>query len=782
MIRNYFKIAWRNLLKNKLFSLINIVGLGLAIPFALLSLMQVQSAFEFDNFHPETERIYRVTTQLKSPTGEITKYGSSPLAVANNLKENYPFVEKATHTAREFGWELTNRIKTIQVNSLFVEPEFFELFAFPLQKGNLPEAPNSIVLSQEMAHIFFGDSNPIGKTLSHHDYGEFTITGVLKPYKKNTHLRSDVLVSMATYNKHSIQDIQVDLTGYTYVKLKTKENREDLDAALATITGKTNELLRDREEKRIFQSQAFTRISPDFEELEDNPYVESLRDLSVNFFMALAIILLAGFNYTNLTLARSLNRAKEVGIRKVSGASRNQLVVQFICESIVIALFALVIGFFILKVMEQFITVNWITWEVDNYLILWSVFIVFTIFTGAIAGIIPARILSRFSPAKVLKGNLNPASFGKIGFRKSLVVVQFVVTACFIFLIANMFSQFNYMATDNENFNRKGIYNISVQGDPALLANDIATHKNVESIGFTSAPFGGTSMTAGIKKEKLEENIGASYYAVDAGFINNMELELIAGENIPETSGPSSSNFVVVNEKTLYTLGMGEPLEAIGKTIILNEGDPVTIKGVVKDFCYYIYQFDTRPLVLQYNPEKFQVLSIRTKGNFDEAVFRAEMGSIWKKHHPYEDIAISNYQEELYERYYPGADMKFMGMVCLSIFIIAIMGLLGIVTYTTEKRFKEIGIRKVMGASVKAIVKELSAGFFKLLMISAAICLPLGYLISYLFINIFAFNDGVAIGLMLLLFSSILFIALVVIGIQSAKAAMANPVKILRTE
>lgn len=782
MLKNYIKIACRNLWKNKLFSFVNIMGLGLAIPFALLSLMQVQSVYEYDNFHDEREKIFRVTTQIKTPAGKVTKYGSSPQAVSNDLRENFPFVDDATHITRDFGGELSNKIKTIQASILFVEPQFFDLFVFPLEKGNIPESPNTLVLTREMSQILFGDVNPIGKTLSHLDYGEFTVTGILKPYKKTTHLRSDVLVSMATYNKFSKQNTQVDQTGYTYVKLKNEENREDLDAALVSISGKTNDMLKDREETKIFQSQAFSKISPDFEELEDNPYVESLRDLSVNFFMALAIILLAGFNYTNLTLARSLNRAKEVGIRKVTGASRYQLMWQFICESIVIALFALVIGFFLLKIMEQFITVNWITWEVDNYLILWAVFIIFTILTGAVAGIIPARILSRFSPAKVLKGNLSPASFGKIGFRKSLVVIQLVVTTCFIFLIANMYSQFNYMATDNENFNRKNIFNISVNGDPTLLANEIAGHKNVEKISFTSAPFGGTAITAAIKSNKISDNLAASYYAVDANFIDNMELEIIAGENIPEPAGTTPSHFVVVNEKTLHTLGLGTPQDAVGKTIFLNQDQEVAIAGVVRDFCYYIYQFETRPLVLQYNPEKFQVMSIKTSGIVDETAFREEIGVIWKKHNPFEAIAISNYEAELFERYYPGADMKFMGMVCLSIFIIAIMGLLGIVTYTTEKRFKEIGVRKVLGASVKAIVKELSSGFLKLLMISAAICLPLGYLLSLFFINIFAFNNGVAVGLMLLLFLLIIGIAIVTIGIQAAKAAITNPAKILRTE
>lgn len=780
MIRNYFKIAWRNLWKQKLFSFINILGLGLAIPFAMLSLMQVQSAFEFDNFHPDRERIYRVTTDIISKSGDVIKYASSPAGIAEDLEQDSPVVELATATSREYGWELTNRIQSLRVNSLFVEPDFFQIFDFPLEKGSFPEMPNTLVLSKEMAENFFGDADPVGKTLSHHDYGEFTVTGVLKPYKRNTHFRSDVMVSMASL-KRDITNTS-ELSGYTYVKLHEKSEGKDLDAALASVTKAFKNRNIDKEEELLFRSQTLSQISPDFQGLEDNPYTETLVDLSANLLMSLAIILLAGFNYTNLTLAKSLSRAKEVGIRKVAGAVRHQLITQFICEAILVALLSLVIGVFVLKLIQEFIHVNWITWEVDNYWILWLVFIAFAVLTGALSGAIPAKILSGFSPAKVLKGDINPASFGKIGFRKSLVVIQFVVTACFIFLIANMYSQFQYQATDNENFNRKGIYNLTVNKDYDKLKNDLERHKNVDQIGLTSTPFGGTSMKASIKKNAQHENVAASYYAVNSNFISNMELEFVAGENLPETTKESASNFVVVNEQTLYSLGLGTPLEAVGKIITLNDQQEVTIAGVVKNFNYNLYQFPTNALVLQYNPSKFNVLSIKTKGDIQDAAFKADLSTIWKNHFPFEEFSYSNYEKDLYKRYSQGEEMKFMGMVCFTIFIIAIMGLLGIVTYTTEKRYKEVGIRKVLGASVAAIVKELSVGFAKMLLIASAISLPLGYLISYYFIDIFTFNNGVAIGLMAVLFISILLIAFITIAIQAVKAAVTNPVKNLRTE
>lgn len=782
MIIHYFKTAWRNLCKNKLFSFINILGLGLAIPFALLSLMQVQSTFEFDNFHPGAENIYRIITDVESKNGDISSYASSPIPLAEELEQGIPFVEKATATKRASGWELTDRFKTIRVNSLYVEPDFFNLFAFPLDNGSFSDLPNTLVISKEMAEVFFGDLNPVGQILSHHDYGDFTVTGVLKPYKSNTHFKSDVMVSMATIKKIEKLNRTDALSGFTYVKLHPKADKEDLDAVLIDLSNRLANINPLQEQKSTFRSQKFTDISPDLEGLLDNPYAKSFADLSVNLFMALAIILLAGFNYTNLTLARSLSRAKEVGVRKVAGASRSQLILQFICESILVALLALVIGFFVLKLMEDYLTINWLVWEVDNYIILWSVFLVFTIVTGIIAGIIPAKILSSFSPAKVLKGEINPSSFGKTGFRKSLVVVQFVVTSCFIFLISNMYSQFKYQANDNENYNRKNIYNISVSGNYQLLRNEIAGHKDVDKIGLASAPFGATSVRSKIKKDKLDPGLLASFYAVNNDFIENMHLKFMAGNNLADGSRSAASSQVVVNEQAIYELNLGNPAEAVGRTFFLNDEQQVVIQGVVQNFNFNLYQFQTEPLVLQNDPSKFNILSIKVKGEVDEDVFKSEMAALYKKHFPHEEMAYSNYEEELYNRYFQGEEMKFMAMVGATIFIIAIMGLLGIVTYTTEKRFKEIGIRKVLGASVTTIVKELSGGFLKLLLISTVICLPLGYLISFLFINNFAYNGGIPIGLMLLLMALILAIALFTIAIQAARAAVANPAEILRTQ
>jgi putative ABC transport system permease protein len=787
MIKNYFKIAWRNLWKNKLFSFINIMGLGLAIPFALLSLLQVQSTFEFDNFHLNSDRIYRIITDETPTNGKTVKYASSPYLLSDNLKNDYACVDKSTKVVRDFGWELNNRIKTLKINTIYVEPTFFEIFNFSLEKGTLPTEPNTLVLTHEMAETFFNDINPIGKTLSHPTFGLFTVTGVLKPYKKGTQFKSDVMVSMATYTNFKKDATKpqswADYETHTFVRLKPNTQPQALDAAIQEVAKKSNNELVFAKKTHQFRKQSLKDISPDFENLRYNPYVSDLEDFYFNFGMALAIILLAGFNYTNLTLARSLSRAKEVGIRKVAGAARSQLVIQFTCEAVLIALFSLGVGMVILELIYRFAQVNWFVWEVENQTLIGVVFIVFTLILGILAGILPAWILSSFQPVNVLKGTLSPASFGKINFRKSLVVIQFVVTMCFVFWIGHLYNQFQYMANDNDNFNRKNIFNISLADDKfKLLKNDIATHRNVERIGLTSTPFGSEGANYMMKANRTSDNLGMIYYAVDSNFINNMQLTFVAGKNLPITHIDSAGNFVLINEHTVSALNLGTPQEAIGKTVFVNDRAEFTVTGVLKNFCYSNYQREIVPLVFHYNPSEFHVLSIKTSSNTAEKEFIADMKAIWKRHYPTEEMGFSWYQSDMYERYYPTKDMQFSWVASFMVFVIAMMGLLGMVTYEAEKRVKEIGIRKVIGATVFEIVKILSWRFVKLLLIAGCIALPIGYISGSMLLGIFTFHAPVNIGLMVLIFCGILGIALLTIGIKAVRSAVANPVKSLRTE
>jgi putative ABC transport system permease protein len=787
MYSNYLKIAFRNLWKNKLFSFINIVGLGLAIPFSLLSFLHLQSSFEFDNFHPDSDRIYRITTNEKTSDGTISRYASSPFFLSDHLKKEYPSIEITTKTIRDFGWELSNRLKSLKANTIYVEPSFFQIFGFYIEKGDLPIEPNSLVLSHEMAEKFYGETNPVGKTLVHPTYGNFKITGVLKPYKKQTQFRSDVMVSMSTYEnkvKNSPQALAWDkYESFTYVKLIPKANINSLELAIKDVAKKTNPFLEASKKTNEFRIQSINDISPSIEKLKYNPYVEDMLDISFNFAVPLLILLLAGFNYTNLTLARSLSRAKEVGVRKVMGAFRKQLIFQFVCEAIIVSFFSLLLGVILLQIMRETLHVNWLTWEVDNQVYIWITFFIFSLFLGILAGILPAWILSGFQPVTVLKGTLSPASFGKINFRKSLMVIQFAVSMIFIFWIGHFYNQFEYMATENDNFNRKGIFNISmVDNKFGLLKDEISKNKNVVSIGLTSIPFGGVTAENGLKSNVNEENIATYYYAADHQYIENMQLKFVAGQNIPPTQSDSAGNFVVINEKAVEKLRLGTPKEAIGKAVFLDNSNQLTVSGVVQNFCHFNYQFDIEPLVFQYNPSHFHVLSVKVNNDVSKTEFLEEMKTVWNKQYPYDPLVGVWLDSELYDRYYPAEDMKIMGVASMVILTIAIMGLLGMITFSTEKRMKEIGIRKVMGASIFSIIKELSMSYTKLIIIAGIIALPIGYVSGVIFQSIFTFHSNVNIGLMLAFFTSISLFAIFTIGYFSLKASLMNPVKSLRSE
>ncbi|MCP9765925.1 ABC transporter permease [Lacihabitans soyangensis] len=787
MIKNYIKIAFRNLWKNKLFSFINIFGLGLALPFALLSLLHLQSTFEFDNFHQNRERIFRIITDEKTNQGKKVSYASSPFLLADKLRIDYPGVEFSTKTMREFGWELSNQLKNLKVNIIYIEPDFFNIFNFKLEKGEYPTEPNTLVISQETAERFYKNLNPIGQILNHPTYGAFKITGVLKPFKKETQFKSDVMVSMATYEKrmqgNPITKSWGQYESFSFVKLRPKVNPASLDLALAQIAEKTNVNLVQNKKRNEFRKQALADISPSEEDLQNNPYVDKWSDIYVNFSIPIMILVLAGFNYTNLTLARSLGRSREVGVRKVMGAVRSQLIVQFIAEAVLIAFSALIVGVLILSLMKEYIHVNWVTWKVDNPYFIVIIFCIFALLLGVTAGSLPAWILSSFQPVKVLKGTLSPASFGKINFRKSLIVIQFIVTLGFIFQIGHMYNQFKYMATENENFNRKGIFNLAIPSKNAkLITQEISENKNVKKIGFTSVPFGGITTQLGIGTQKKGENTASYYYASDRNFIENMNLTFVAGQNLPISSGDSAGNFVIINEKAVEKLNLGSTKEAVGKTIFLNENIEVQVIGVVKNFCHFNYQFEIQPLVFQYNPAMFRSMVIQTEGKTDQAEFETFVKTLWKKQNPYESVSYSWFEEEMYDRYYPAEDMKMMGIACLVILVIAVMGLLGMVIYTTEKRVKEIGIRKVLGASVTEVVTILSWSFLKLLLLAGVIALPIGIFGGLLFNGLFTFNNGLNFSLMAMFFITVLLIAILTIAYYSMRAAFTNPVNSLRAE
>lgn len=776
-----------------MFSLINVLGLGMAMSFCLLILIQVQSSFEKDRFHPYPDRTYRILTDVTNKEGKRFSLATTPLPLAGKLSAEQSGIERAARVVRGFSGTFSSSIKSLPVDGLYADPDYFNMFGFRLERGRPATAPYAIVLTHETAARFFGDTDPVGKTLTHKTLGAFTVTGVFAPLGgKKTHLESDLVVSMATYpllHPEVAQDNWLNYNAYTYVLLHKGLHPEVVDRALADVE-KSNRQTVDLTgiQSYHFRKQLVSRISPAFEMLYNNPYVEPFFKVLMNIIMALVIVSLAGFNYTNLMLTRSLGRAREVGVRKVSGARRPQLIMQFMLETVMVSLLALGVGYLGLTSMRSFIHAGWLTWEVDNAGLLWAIFFVFALLTGFIAGLLPARILSAYQPVQILRGTLSPGSFGKIGIRKTLIVIQFVVSLVFMIFTGTMYSQFRYMATDNENYNRQHILNIRLpeKENYRLLVNEMAREAGVQCIGITSAPLNEAAARVKISRyEQQQAGIGlqdAFKYSADAHFIDNMQLRFVAGSNLPVMTGDTAKgHFAVINEKAVQTLGLRHPKEAIGKIFLLDSSE-VIITGVVKNFSFMRYELPVAPLVLDYDPQAFRMLSVRVAPAASRDQLTASLGQIWKRFHPYEPFDHSWYAEQLYEDYLEGGDLRLFGVIVAVVFVIAAMGLLGVVTYNTEKRTQEVGVRKVLGASVAQIMGLLSWSFVKLILIAAVIALPLGGFLGSLFLNIFTYHAGPAIWIYLLSIGSLLVVGILSIGIQTYRAALSNPARTLRTE
>jgi putative ABC transport system permease protein len=794
MLYNYLKIAVRNLLRHKLFSFINIFGLATGMSVCLLALMQVREVLEYDRFHPHPERTYRILTDARKVNGDSWHLASAPLPLGEVLAREYGFVEK---TARVYydgnlGGELSYGRKALPVEGAFVDPAFYEIFGYPLATGRPAIEPRTVLLTQETAERFFGKENPVGKTLSSKSLGDFTVSGVLAPLPGKSHLQFDLLASMATVPLLNAsgqltvktRDWEQNWRNYTYVLLREGTPREALDRVLPALALRA---VREAGPKMdltyAFRTQPFGRITPALEDLNGSSWEPTLGSILGVGGLALVILLMAGFNYVNLTLARSLNRAREVGIRKVAGAHRAQLVGQFLAESVLIAFLALGLSYLILDLLELLPSVQrWLTKDIKRDWVLWLFFGGFTLLTGLLAGWVPARVLSGYQPVQVLKGNTGPVLFRRIGLRKGLIVAQFAVSLFFMVFVAAYYRQFSYMASTNYGFDRQYSIHIPLEGiNPRVLADEVAALKGVQRVGFTSQPLGFRVDRTRISPGAGGEFVDACYFRVDHNFVRNMNLKVAAGGNMPLTLGDTVSRFVLVNEKAVQSLRLGSPGEAVGKTIWLLDSTEAQIAGVLKDFNYENLSQPIRPLLMQYDPAGFRYLNAKVDEKADGTIM-ADLERVWKKLSPYKAVQLQWFDEQFYTQHFHLDDQMVLAVLTLMAITIAGLGLLGMVTYTTALRTKEVGIRKVLGASVGSIVALLSRSFLLLLLVAGLIALPLGYTAGSLFLQSFAFHVSLGAGTLLCCLGIMLAVGGLAVGIQTYRAAVANPVNALQSE
>lgn len=801
MFKNYLKIALRNIKKQKVFSIINITGLALSMAICLMIIIYIKDQKSSDSFHEKKDRIVRVyTTDKEISYSEIKGWATTPGSVAPHLLDNYSFIEDAVRLRWMWGNVLYSGT-TIPISGQYAEPSFFNIFSYELKSGNPVTAltkPYSIILSEENAEKFFGNDDPLNKTLTIEKLGDFTVTGVLKKMDQKSHFRFRALVSYSTAASLENSGIfDTDMTNwssfkryYTYVLLKNEAELAAFEKQLPQIT---SSIFPDTEQGRFgLKLQPLMAINLGINLANSMPGTKHNFDIIFIPFIAVLIIFLACFNYIILSIARSLKRAKEIGLRKVIGSRRSQIIKLFLSETFIITFMALIAAcIFIIWLIPVFNGLDviqssrqQINIEQMKDPVLYIIFFLFAIFVSLLAGIYPALYLSSFQPANALQGASKIKGFSQLLIRKILMGSQFAVSLMAIIFIAYFYQLHTYWMTFDRGIASENFVNVYLKDvNPQTFKNEIITNSNIKGISFSNEiPIYGGGGILKLKTKNMEKTRQANYYSVDPEFINNFVIKLIAGRNFSSELTTDIENAIIINEKAAQVFALGTPEQAIGKSVFSDDDSRFSVIGIVKDFNYTFPDVPIGPLVLRFQPENFRIANISYMPGKKYEI-KTYLESTWKK---FDKLHAINYkffddeQEELNASV--AGPIKISGWACGFVILIALLGLLGMVTYTTEMRVKEIGIRKVLGASIPGVTYFLSKGYLKIILYSAIVALPGGYLLSEAIMQNFAFRPGLSLLVLPAALIFILVLALVTICSQTVRAAVANPVESLRYE
>lgn len=797
MLYQFLKISLRNITRHKFFSAINIFGLMLSITICIPAMMIIKHQLEFDDFHPHPNETFRVITQVNYDNGNNERFATTPVPLTEALQE-YEFVDAVVPMYRSLFGKASTEGKTLGISGSFTNPAFLDVFGFELASGNEEFAltePFSIVLTEYNARRFFGDEDPLGKIMTVEGIGDFTVTGVFNEIPQNTHLRIGALASFSTLTLLD-QDSEIPLRvnswddyrrNFTYLKTKEGTSKEVVMEAVNTISAsKTNGLdLGKFVENYQFDVQTLAEISPGEwlrHELGGGKALP-MENLLALMGIALVILLMACFNYTNLSIARILKRAKEVGVYKVLGAYRWQVITQFVMQSTLMASVALILAYGLLPWIPLPPQIMAEVQSITPDLTLMAWFLGFVIFTGLLAGLLPAWLITSLNPVHALKGIKSFNLMKGLNFRKGLVVIQFTLSVVLLIVTTAIYQQSQYVASADYGFQRENMIDIELQGvDPQLLQDELVQVAGVEQISAISERFGRfVNGHLNISKEKGDEPIRAQYVSTDQNVIPNLDLKLLVGSNFPEEISSGQESQIIVNESFVSLLGWGNPLDAVGKQVWLEDSTQAAIAGVVEDFNYESMSVPIRPMVMRYKPEEFRYLNLKYNATTGEKI-KHDIEAVWAEVAPKIPISYTFTDEYLYETYAHKQDVASFSFYALIALVIASLGLLGMVTYTVEVRTQEVGVRKVLGASVSKIIALLSKEFVLLLGIAAFIGLPVGFWLGLEFINSYTYHIDIGFGTLTLGLFTLLLVGVFAIGTQTWKVATSNPVDALRSE
>lgn len=807
MFKNYIKIAWRNLLKKKVYSFINIVGLGVGMACCVLIFMFVQDELSFDNYHYKGDRIYRVTHGTKSPEGKTEGSEAYPFWVWGNapvgpaLQLDFPEIEKVVQFSGRADILFTVGDNIQQEDGVFfMDSTVFDVFSWELIEGDPQSAlvaPFSVVLTEATAKKYFGDGPALGQTLKgsesagRSNAGDYTVTGIMKEVPGNSHFKFNALLSMATFrqSRPEIFEAWGYVDTYTYFLVDEQFDRAAFEAKIPDFIARRNgengynytiaiESLRDVYLRTTAQRQPGETGSL------SNIYVFSI----IGFF----ILIIAMINFMNLSTARSMERAKEVGIRKSIGADRGWLIFQFLGESMIIVLMAAVVGvIFVSAALPMMNDLTGKVFQLGQFVTMQTVpvFLLIMLVIGLLAGFYPAMVLSGFQPVMILKG-INKSDARGVNLRKVLVVFQFSLSIALIVGTIVVYSQMGHLLDKDMGFEKEHMLILDYNHDEKVnfmssaLKSELESNPDILSVAFSRSVPGGYFPNAGTTIETPDGEMKMEtqpIFQVGLDFINHFDLELVAGRSYSRDYPSDSSSALVINEATAKQYGYANPADAVGKKFD-QWGRAGQIIGVVKDFNYISLHRAVEPLTLPFEPYASRYLSLKVKGD-DLPSTIAAVEQVWKELAPHRPFIYSFLDEDFNKQY--ESDFRF-GKIFTTFSVLAILiaclGLLGLATYTAEQRTKEIGIRKVMGADVSSIVKLLSMDFIKLVIVAILIATPVSWYAMNKWLEGFAYQAPIHWWIFPIAGFMAIVVALVTISFQSVKAALMNPVKSLKSE
>lgn len=786
MLTTYIRVAYRNVRKHATYSFINVAGLALGLAVCLLIGLYVHHEWSYDRFHEASDQLYRLATETRSDA--VRQRALTGITLAPTLRTQVPEVETATRLAPHTATVRHNNQTFPEQRIILADSTFFDLFSFPLLRG-VPEtalvAPHSLVLTQRAAERFFGEVNPVGQTLDATFFGQtatYTITGVAATPPSNSHIQFDGLRSFTT-----IEDPHSPPRGFmfTYAKLRLDARLGDMPAQLDSVV------------VGLFGREALAGMSYFLQPVPDIHLHSTLSNdfhagqsaeiiyiiAAIGFF----ILLIATINFVNLSTARSSERAREVGVRKTLGAHRGGLMGQFLTESVLLTLVAVVLALVLaILLLPLFTSLTPVDFQASDLLSapVLRVMLLLGIVVGTLAGLYPAVVLSGFKPVRVLKGRVLPTR-GNARFRQTLVVVQFTITIAILSTTTIALQQLDYIQTKDLGFERDYIVGVAAPEGAAQVrrfTNAFAAIPGVQDLSAVSSARIGTAGQRYLQHPQFDTAfVQINFQSVDAEYTQMLDMKLAAGRHFSPEIASDSTTGALLNESAVRALGWATPEEAVGQTIGFGRTQ-WTVVGVVADYHYQSLHRPIEPLLLQWRPGGLRQVLVRIQPNQLTPTLAA-LETVWNQQvqdRPFEVRFLDDQLAMLYQN--DRRQSRIFGAFAGMAILIAGLGVFGLAAFAATRRTKEVGIRKVLGASVPSLLGLFAKEFIKLIVLAALVSAPLAYLVMQQWLHNFAYRVEVGVDAFIFPALLALAIALVTVSVQSLKAALANPIEALRYE